>query len=121
MVMSMPSSEAALFAPFCIATKNGLVESLVISDTAILSPPPDEPASLVPEPLLPPHAARASMPAATTPTSRKAGVPFVRRIIDMSSRLGLVSGRSLDNVVWAVVVLCLHPRQEPDPKKKRTR
>ena len=49
------SSRAAFLAPFCMATKNGLVESLVISETAIL--PPAAGAPVAPGAVVPPGAA----------------------------------------------------------------
>ncbi len=90
-VMSIPFSFAAAFAPSCIATKNGLVESLVISEMAMSSSlaPDDESPLPVAASSSPPHAARASIAAATAPMSRSERVadrPLVLRIIRMSLR-----------------------------------
>ena len=59
-----PFLAASAWAPFCMATKNGLLESLVIRETPMSSVPPELPESpLSSEPQAAAPSARPMMPA----------------------------------------------------------
>jgi len=67
--LTLPALSANSFAPFCMATKNGFDESLVMSATPTLSPPPG-----APPPLLPPQALSISAALARDATMGTQGV-----------------------------------------------
>ena len=58
-----PFLAASALAPFCMATKNGLLESLVIRETPMSSVPPEPPESPSSEPQAAAPSARPTMPA----------------------------------------------------------
>src|SRR4051794_41354905 len=76
MVMSTPAVVPAFLAPACMATKNGLVESLVINETAIGPPAPG--AAVPPGAAVAPRAAgapRAAVAPRAEGAPRAAGPP----------------------------------------------
>src|SRR3954452_18814464 len=89
--MSAPSAGQFFLALCCMATKNGLVESLVIRDTPMLPPPP---AAALPDEvegleglLLPPQAAKASEASSPAPGRRLRG-PGTPGRVDVERGMG---------------------------------